>query len=122
MGENTYNGAGPYANLPGTVYYKNTADKKVVFYGGTFRKTSEIPPLKDIPNKGDNPNGWIAVNWLKTLYNNATKGPADYVLNSWRGYKDETGLTPVRYILPLHSSTVSTSMGTLKNGGYGYGN
>lgn len=122
MGENTFNGAGPYANLPGTVYYRNTPDKKIVFYGGTFRKTSETPPLKDIPNKGDNPNGWVSVNWLKTLYNNTLKRPGDYVLNSWRGYKDETGLSPVRYILPLHSSTISASRGTLKNDGYGYGN
>jgi hypothetical protein len=122
MGENTINGAGPYANLPGTIYYKNTADKKVIFYGGTFRRTPEIPPIKDVPSKGSNPDGWTAVGWLSVLYNKTLTRPADYVLNSWRGYKDETGLTPVRYILPLHSATISSSMGTLKNDGYGYGN
>ncbi|TKC55440.1 RagB/SusD family nutrient uptake outer membrane protein [Pedobacter hiemivivus] len=122
MGENTYYNIGTYANLPGTVYYKNTADKKVIFYGGTFRRTPEIPPIKDVPSKGSNPDGWTAVGWLSVLYNKTLTRPADYVLNSWRGYKDETGLTPVRYILPLHSATISSSMGTLTNDGYGYGN
>ncbi len=128
MGENTstINSTGPYANLPGVLYYKNTSDKKVIFYGGTFRKTPETPPIKDVPSKGSNPDGWTAVNWLKALYVKNTppidSRPADYILNSWRGYKDASGQTPVRYILPLHSSTVSSSMGTLKNDGYGYGN
>jgi hypothetical protein len=79
-----------------------------------------LPPLKDSPAKGDNPNGFVKMNWLKSLYNTTTSGPANYNLFTWRGYADDSGQQPLRYILPLHSSTVSSSLGTLRNDGYGY--
>jgi starch-binding outer membrane protein, SusD/RagB family len=53
------------------------------------------------------------------MYNTATSGPADYILRQWRGYTDDTGTEPLRYILPLHNSVVSSSLGTLENQ-YGY--
>jgi hypothetical protein len=128
MGENTFNGAGPYAYLPDVVYYKLNSDKTMSFYGSIFRKNATVPPIKDSPAKGDNPNGYTSLNWFKTLYTapNQTTGapgqPANYILWSWRGYSDPSGNSPVRYILPLHSSTVISSLGTLDNKGYGYGN
>jgi hypothetical protein len=53
------------------------------------------------------------------MYNTTTSGPANYVLWSWRGYTDNTGATPLRYILPLHNSVISSSLGVLQNQ-YGY--
>lgn len=120
MGENTFNGAGPYDYLPDYLYYRVKADKTIEWYGGIFRKVAIAPPLKDSPNKGDNPNGFTRVTWMRGLYNNTTSGPSDYILRSWRGYKDDTGNAPVPYILPLHMSVISSSMGSLKNEGYNF--
>jgi hypothetical protein len=62
------------------------------------------------------------VSWLISLYNTTTGGPANYILQQYRGYKegytDPTGVAPVRYILPIHSSIISSSLGVLKNDGY----
>lgn len=120
MGENTFNGAGPYANLPGSLYWRLKADKTIEWYGGVFEKSDVEPPLKDSPSKGDNPDGYTRINWLSALYNSKETRPADYILRSWRGYTDETGETPVGYILPLHSSTITSSMGSLQNEGYNF--
>lgn len=120
MGENTFNGAGPYDYLPDYLYYRIKADKTIEWYGGIFRKVTAQPPLKDSPGKGDNPDGYTKVSWMRSLYNGTTAGPANYILWSWRGYTDDTGTVPVPYILPLHSSVVSASMGTLKNEGYNF--
>ncbi|MGB3066048.1 RagB/SusD family nutrient uptake outer membrane protein [Sphingobacterium thalpophilum] len=120
IGENTFNGAGPYATLPGTLYYRLKADKTIEWYGGLFKQVVVPPKLKDSPSKGDNPDGYTSLTWLKALYNDKEQRPADYILRSWRGYKDDTGLSPVPYILPLHSSTVTSSLGTLKNEGYNF--
>jgi starch-binding outer membrane protein, SusD/RagB family len=74
-----------------------------------------------VPNVGDNPNGYLRVNWLRSLSTTTTPtGPATYILYNWRGYSDNTGTKPVRYILPIHSSVISSSLGVLKNDGYGY--
>ena len=120
MGENTFNGAGPYANLPAYLYYRIRDDKTIEWYGGIFKNVTTPPPLKNSPNPGDNPDGYTRVSWMRGLYNGTTLGPANYILWSWRGYTDETGNAPVPYILPLHSSVISSSMGTLKNEGYNF--
>lgn len=120
MGENTYNGAGPYAHLPAQLYYRLKSDKTIEWYGGLFRQVAASPPIKDSPGRGDNPDGYTRLNWMSALYNNTESRPADYVLRSWRGYTDESGTAPVGYILPLHSSIVSTSLGRLKNDGYNF--
>lgn len=120
MGENTFNGAGPYDYLPGYAYYRVKADKTIEWYGGIFRKVTVEPPLKNSPKPGDNPNGYTKITWMRALYSGTTQGPADYILRSWRGYKDETGNAPVPYILPLHASIVSASSGTLRNDGYNF--
>jgi len=120
MGENAVNGAGPYDYLPVNLYYRVKADKTIEWFGSIFRKSLTLPPVKDSPSKGDNPDGYLRASWMSALYNTTTKGPADYILRSWRGYKDETGNAPVPYILPLHSSVVSSSLGSLTNDGYNF--
>ncbi len=121
MGEDANAGVGQYSNLPDVIYYRLNADKTVTFFN-RYEKAdpTKLPPLKDSPAKGDNPNGFVKMNWLKSLYNTTTSGPANYNLFTWRGYADDSGQQPLRYILPLHSSTVSSSLGTLRNDGYGY--
>jgi starch-binding outer membrane protein, SusD/RagB family len=74
-----------------------------------------------VPNKGDNPDGYYRVNWLLSLWNTTTNAPADYIGRQWRGYSDQTGAAPLRYILPVHSSVVTSSLGSVSNAGqYGY--
>jgi hypothetical protein len=68
---------------------------------------------------GSNPDGYTRIAWTRAMYNTTTSGPANYVLWSWRGYTDNTGATPLRYILPLHNSVISSSLGVLQNQ-YGY--
>lgn len=120
MGENTFNGAGSFDYLPDYLYYRIKADKTIEWYGSIFRKAAAPPPLKNSPNPGDNPNGYTRITWMRGLYNGTTSGPANYILWSWRGYTDNSGNAPVPYILPLHASVVSSSLGTLKNEGYNF--
>jgi len=108
---------GPYADLPDYLYYKNVGDS-VIFYN-KYRRPAVIPPVVNVPNVGDNPNGYLRVSWTRSMYNTTTSGPAAYILQQWRGYPDNAGTTPLRYILPLHNSTVSSSLGTLQQQ-YGY--
>jgi hypothetical protein len=120
MGADAYAaGPGTYTNLPDYLYYKKT-DKKTAEYYTKYTKPAPAPPVVDVPAKGDNPNGYIRVAWLRSLRNTTTNGPADFILRTWRGYKDNSGTAAVRYILPLHSSVITNSQGTLKNDGYGY--
>lgn len=120
IGENTFNGAGPYDHLPDYLYYRLDANNNIEWYGGVFEKVLVPPPLKNSPSVGDNPDGYTRHNWLRTLYNQNESRPADYILRSWRGYTDDTGNAPAPYILPLHSSVVSSSLGTLRNEGYNF--
>ncbi len=119
MGADAYAaGTGTYANLPDYLYYKK-ADNKAVYFN-KYRKPLVEPPVVDVPAKGDNPNGFIRVAWLRSMRNTTTNGPADFIVRTWRGYKDDAGVAAVRYILPLHSSVITNSQGALKNDGYGY--
>lgn len=113
MGADAVAGVGTYANLADYLYYKRNADGTVTFLSKYFR----VPPPTLDPL---GINGYIRVNWLRSLYNTTTLGPAAYILQNYRGYKDLTGATPAKYILPIHSSIVSTSLGSLNNNGYGF--
>ncbi|MDF2189556.1 RagB/SusD family nutrient uptake outer membrane protein [Paraflavitalea sp. CAU 1676] len=121
MGADAYGvGPGTYANLPDYLYYKKTDIKGVVWYS-KYRKPAVAPPVVDVPAKGDNPTGYLRFAWNRSLRNTtAPGGPSDFIIRTWRGYKDESGVLPVRYILPLHGSVLTNSQGTLKNDGYGY--
>ena len=118
MGADAIAGTGTYSNLPDYMYYKRNTDGTITFLN-RYKKADPPPPVVNVPNIGDNPNGYIRVNWLRSLYNTTTGGPADFILRTWRGYPDNTGATPLRYILPIHGSVVSSSLGVLKNQ-YGY--
>jgi len=118
MGEDAVAGVGMYAQLPDYLYYRILSDNKIEFYN-PFTKPAVPPPLVDNPSPGDNPDGYYRTSWLRAMYNTTTMAPADYVLREWRGYTDDNGNTPLRYILPLHNSVVSSSQGSLVNQ-YGY--
>ena len=121
MGIDGMNGTGTYANLPDYMYYKrDSTDKnlKIVWYN-KHTKPAVAPPLMNSPSVGDNPNGYIRIAWTRSMFNTTTNGPADFILRTWRGYKDDSGTESVRYILPLHNSVISSSLGVLQNQ-YGY--
>ena len=112
MGADAVAGVGTYANLADYLYYKRNTDGTITFLNRYYR-VPVAPPLDPV-------TGYIRVTWLRGLYNTTTLGPADYILRQWRGYKDLTGNTPVRYILPIHASVIANSLGTLDNNGYGF--
>nr|WP_294897028.1 RagB/SusD family nutrient uptake outer membrane protein [uncultured Pedobacter sp.] len=119
MGEDANAGVGSFSDLPDYLYYKINADKTVTFLN-RYKKVPAPANLKDVPNKGDNPDGYLKATWMKGLYDTKTSGPVAYILTTWRGYPDNTGQTAVRYILPVHASTVTASLGIVNNNGYGY--
>ncbi|HET7897163.1 MAG TPA: RagB/SusD family nutrient uptake outer membrane protein, partial [Flavisolibacter sp.] len=108
MGQDAVAGVGTYANLADVQYAKRNPDKTLTFLNRYYKAAEPIPAEYD-----------IKTNWLKALWNTTTNAPADYITRQWRGYTDNTGAAPLRYILPLHSSVVASSQGTLQNE-YGY--
>lgn len=108
MGQDAIAGVGMYSQLPDYLYAKRNSDKTLSFLN-RFQKVTGVVPAEYN----------IKVNWMRNLWNTTTDGPANYTLWQWRGYTDNTGNTPVRYVLPLHSSVISNSLGSLKNE-YGY--
>lgn len=117
-----YKDDGPTSHLADVLYYR-IINGKIEFYNETARRPAVIPPLKDVPNIGDNPDGYETVRWLtglsKQQYGEET-GPIDFVDIQWSGYTDNavTGDEPVPYILPIHQSIVNSSRGALDNNGY----
>lgn len=118
MGIDGNAGTGIYSQLPDYMYYKVNADFSITWLN-KYTKPAITPPVVNVPNVGDNPNGYQRLAWTRSMFNTTTNGPANYILWQWRGYTDNTGNTPLRYILPLHNSVVSSSLGTLQNQ-YGY--
>ncbi len=108
MGQDAIAGVGQYSNLADYQYAKRNPDKTLTFLNKYNKVQGAVPPEYD-----------QKINWLRNLWNTTTNGPANYTLWQWRGYTDESGNTPVRYVLPLHSSVVANSLGTLQNQ-YGY--
>lgn len=118
MGQDAINSTGMYSTLPDYLYYKVNSDFSISFFN-IWEKPAVAPPVKDSPNIGDNPNGYLRVNWLRTMINTTTLEPANYVNYSWRGYKDNTGNAPAPYVLPIQSEIIISSLGVLNNDGYG---
>jgi hypothetical protein len=118
MGIDGTQGTGRYANLPDYLYYKQNADKTITWFN-RYARPAVAPPVKDVPTLGSNPDGYLRSSWTRSMFNTTTNGPADYIRNQWRGYTDNTGTAPLRYILPLHNSVISSSLGILQNQ-YGY--
>jgi starch-binding outer membrane protein, SusD/RagB family len=109
-----------HKHLPDYLYYKRNADGTITFLN-RYSKVNTVPLIYN-PTTGDNPTGYIRHTWLggNNLYNASTNTTANFILWSWRGYQDDSGLTPVRYILPIPASVVMNSQGVLKNEGYGF--
>jgi len=121
MGIAANSGTGAYSQLPDYLYYKRdstTVSKNIIWFN-KFTKPAVAPPIINSPAPGDNPNGYTRLSWTLSMYNSTTAGPAAFILNTWRGYTDNTGSAPLRYILPLHNSVLSSSQGVLQNQ-YGY--
>jgi len=118
MGIDGTAGTGVYAQLPDYMYYKVNPDFTIAWLN-KYTRPAVTPPVVNVPNVGDNPNGYQRVSWTRSMYNTTTSGPSNYILYEWRGYPDNSGTAPLRYILPLHNSVVSTSLGVLQNQ-YGY--
>jgi starch-binding outer membrane protein, SusD/RagB family len=134
-GIDTYTPAnkGTYSKLPDYLYYKTSKDSSIyidntiyntnatvtIQFLNKFFYPSPTPTVKDATT-GLPKTGYTRVSWLRGLYNSTSKGPADYILRTWRGYTDDTGVTPLRYILPVHNSIVTSSNGVVNNVGYGF--
>jgi len=109
-----------YANLADVVYYERI--------NGTIRFLN-LPDMKNLAPPANaisesDANGYVSgegayaqKNWALDLYK-SSNAPADYTTISWRGYLDETGMSPVPYLLPIGNATVSASK-VLNNDGYG---
>jgi hypothetical protein len=108
MGQDAVGGVGTYANLADYQYAKRNPDKTLTFLNRYYKVTGTVPAEYN-----------IKITWTRNLWNTTTNGPSNYALWQWRGYTDATGSTPVRYVLPLHSSVIANSMGTLQQQ-YGY--
>lgn len=106
MAQDAVAGVGTYSNLADNQYYLRNG-KNITFLNKYYKTTP--PPMPP----------YQSVGWLRSLWNTTTNAPGDYIVRQWRGYTDNTGTKPLRYILPLHSSVVSSSLGVLENQ-YGY--
>lgn len=116
-----------YANYADVLYYKKV-NGTVVFLNDYY-KADKIPSkvVDDAElDKAENADAYAKVNWAKELYKKiedaknkeVTYESANYTVYSWRGYKDETGVAAVPYLLPIGAQTVSDSQ-HLTNEGYG---
>jgi len=111
MGADAKAGSGTYSTLPDILYYtKNGAN--ISFLNRYNRLTN---PAAVVPTG----TAYFLQNWLISLYSTTNNGAADYILRQYRGY-DPTGNAPVRYLVPIHSSIISSSLGALDNSGYGF--
>ena len=105
MGQDAVAAVGTYAGLADYQYAKRNPDKTLTFLNRYYKPVGPIPAEYN-----------IKITWLRNLWNTTTNGPANYNLWQWRGYMDNTTL---RYVLPLHTSVIAASQGSLKNE-YGY--
>jgi starch-binding outer membrane protein, SusD/RagB family len=112
MGADAKSGSGTYSNLPDILYY--TKNGSTINFLNKYTKLTN--PAAVVPAG----TTYYQTNWLVSLYSTTNNGPADYILRQYRGYTDLTGNTPVRYLVPIHSSVIANSLGSLDNNGYGF--
>ena len=108
MGQDAIAGVGAYSDLPDYLYSKRNADKSITFLNRFRRYTATVPAEYN-----------IKTSLTRGLWNTTTNAPGNYNLWQRRGYADNTGQQPVRYVLPLHSSVITAAQGSLANQ-YGY--
>jgi hypothetical protein len=94
-------GQGAYLTFPDKVYWKLNADNTLSI-AGLYKKLTVAP------------TGYTTANWLLNLANSDGTAPA-FITDMFNGYSDNTGVAPVRYILPIHQSVIEASLGNLKN-------
>ena len=94
-------GQGAYLTFPDKVYWKLNADNTLSI-AGLYKKLTVAP------------TGYTTANWLLNLANSDGTAPA-FITDMFNGYTDNTGVAPVRYILPIHQSVIQASLGNLKN-------
>lgn len=105
-----------YVNYADQLYYSTNSD-------GSLNLVNPKYDLETLPESGQ----YTIVSWGKSLYKKVTDAntgevtyeSADFTTRCWRGYKDETGLSAVPYLLPISSSTIGASE-VLTNDGYGF--
>lgn len=139
-----------YAMYADKLYYRKlTANGTVDNINGTTIewynkrwKPGVIPPIYDNPNKGDNHDGYIALDWASNgvaITEVTTEGvkdttvltQSDWVKRSYRGYTNAAGAqvqtieeartVPVSYLLPIGITIINAS-DSLTNEGYGLKN
>lgn len=94
-------GQGAYLTFPDKVYWKLNTDNTLSI-AGLYKKLTVAP------------TGYTTANWLLNLANADGTAPA-FITDMFNGYTDNTGVAPVRYILPIHQSVIEASLGNLKN-------
>jgi hypothetical protein len=112
-----------YRNLSPELYYQLNGGMITImnprYVAATPDNLVAAADLKDGDGK------WAAQSWTKSLVKKVTTDGvttydvADYTARTWRGYKDNTGVAPVPYLLPIPYDIVSKSEGVLSNTGYG---
>ena len=114
--------SGSSTTIPDYMYYKWNSDSTVLTWLNKYTKPAVVPAVVDVPNKGDNPGGYQRVSWAASMYSSTNlNNAADFIIRTWRGYTDNTGTQPLRYILPVHSGVVTSSRNAVYNAGlYGY--
>lgn len=115
-----------YINYADYLYYQ-VEGGKLVFLNTKYKPDAipeNIVDVKEIDLPG-NEGAFVRANWTRNLFKKVTDESgeyyeeADYTVRSWRGYKDDTGLSPVPYLLPIPIQTISASE-VLNNDGYGH--
>lgn len=95
-------GQGKYSNYPDKVYWKYKEDNTTLDIIGLYTKIT-TPPAE-----------YTTANWLMNLASSNGSVPP-FITDLYAGYTDNTGIAPVRYILPIHQSIIAASLGNLQN-------
>jgi starch-binding outer membrane protein, SusD/RagB family len=100
----TGTGNGYFSDYPNKVYWKLDSTTKTLDIVGLYRKATA--PATSL--------GYTSTAWLTNLVN-SDGSSTDFIDQAFSGYSDETGATPVRYILPIHQTVIDASLDSLKN-------
>lgn len=114
-----------YKDYADVLYYRKE-NGKVIFLNDYYKATtipSKVVSSSDL-DKPENADAYAKIDWGKALYKKVGKAEpytyesADFTVRCWRGYKDDLGIAPVPYLLPISITTITDSK-YLTNDGYG---